>query len=82
MESGAFLPTRLSERRSAEQSRIIYATANQRTVNNVNEITPHWVQGIIDSKGNYPYALGGRANTGSSPLNANSGGASIINAYP
>jgi len=67
---------------SAYKAQYNYNPSSIRTVNNASEITPLWVQGITDSFGKNPYAPGGRANTGGSPLNANSGGAAVIYAYP
>lgn len=51
--------------------------------NSFNAITPKWVQGIQEKpSGNRPYAVGGSANTGVSPVNINSGRADLIRAYP
>lgn len=47
--------------------------------NSFGSITPTWVQ---DLAGGTLYAPGGKANTGTGPLNINSTRADFINAYP
>lgn len=48
---------------------------------NIDEITPLWVQGLIDDKGTSCYAPGGRNNTGIIPVNINATRDILIRAY-
>ncbi len=52
------------------------------TANSFGTITASWVQGITKADGTQPYALGGSANTGVSPVNINSNRDALIKAYP
>jgi hypothetical protein len=50
--------------------------------NSFGTITTAWVQGITMSNGDKPYAPGGTANTGITPVNINTNRDGIIAAYP
>jgi hypothetical protein len=51
-------------------------------INSMQNILPQWVQGLQEPNGNRPYAPGGTANTGISPVYINSTKADLIRAYP
>ena len=51
-------------------------------VTGLSSINSGWVQGITTSTGNKPYALGGTANTGTSPVDVNSSAGQMQRAYP
>ncbi len=50
--------------------------------NSFGSITTQWVQGIQEANGNRPYAPGGTANTGLTPVNINSNRNALMQAYP
>ena len=52
------------------------------TISSMQQILPAWVQGIKKPDGSLPYALGGYANTGLTPVYLNSTKADLIRAYP
>jgi hypothetical protein len=57
-------------------------TSSSSSANSFGAITTGWVQGITKSDGSKPYAPGGSANTGITPVNINTNRDGLIAAYP
>lgn len=51
------------------------------TIQEMTDISVHWIQNLSDEKGNKIYSPGGKCNTGVCPVNINSSAETILRAY-